>query len=149
MEKKILIPIDFTEINKAMLRIADEWAQRTGATLYILHAVPDLSYRFIEPRVENVFHTHDGELIELLKQRIEKFVQAMNLQSPHENMVREGKPYLEILAVQQEIGADLIIIGAHDHTVVGRVFLGSNTDYILHHGHCPTYVYREPLSMTA
>jgi len=30
MEKKILVSIDFTEINKPMVRIADEWAQRMG-----------------------------------------------------------------------------------------------------------------------
>ena len=58
MERNILVPIDFSEINKPMVQIADEWAQRTGARLFFLHVVPDLTYRYINPDIQNVFHTN-------------------------------------------------------------------------------------------
>ena len=38
---------------------------------------------------------------------------------------------------------DLIIMAAHSHTVLDRYFLGSNTDYVVHHCHCPVYVHKQ------
>ena len=145
-EKNILVPLDFTDINKPLVRIADEWALRTGAKVFFLHVVNDLTYRFIDPDVQNVFHTNDNIIIEEVQQDMEKFVSTQNIVSPHEHLIREGKPYAEILKVQQENNIDLIIIAAHDHTAVDRLFIGSNTDYILHHVHCPVYVYKETAS---
>ena len=142
-EKKILVPIDFTNINKPMVSIADAWAQRTDATLIFLNVLPDLTYRFIDPDVQNVFHTNDGKIIEEVREHMEAFIAGQNVVSPHECIIREGKPSREIVNVQKEYGTDLIIIAAHDHTVVDRLFIGSNTDYILHHVHCPVYVYKE------
>ena len=142
-EKNILVPLDFTDINKALVRKADEWATRTGAKLFFLHVVPDLTYRFIDPKVENVFHTNDDIITDEIREDMEKFVSDQHLTAPHEHLVLEGKPYTQIIKAQKEHAIDLIIIAAHDHTVVGRLFVGSNTDYILHHVHCPVYVYKE------
>ncbi len=38
----------------------------------------------------------------------------------------------------------LIMIAGHDHSVAGRIFHGSNTDYLLHHVNIPIYVHKEP-----
>ena len=38
----------------------------------------------------------------------------------------------------------LIMIAGHDHSVAGRIFLGSKTDYLLHHVNIPIYVHKEP-----
>lgn len=35
-EKRILVPIDFSGINKAMVDFAVDWAKRTDAKLYFL-----------------------------------------------------------------------------------------------------------------
>ena len=34
------------------------------------------------------------------------------------------------------------MLAGHDHTVAGRIFLGSNTDYLLHHVDVPMYVFK-------
>ena len=52
--------------------------------------------------------------------------------------------YLRLLEYQQDINAMLIMIAGHDHSVAGRIFLESNTDYLLHHVNIPIYVHKEP-----
>jgi nucleotide-binding universal stress UspA family protein len=143
VEKNILVPIDFTDINKSMVRIADAWANRTGAMLYFLHVVGDITYRYLDPDIQNVFHTHDKEIIDGIVTRMEQFVGEQKVVAPHEYIVREGKPHKGILDAQKEYNIDLIIIGAHDHKEIGRLFIGNNTDRVLHHVHCPVYVYKE------
>ena len=73
---------------------------------------------------------------------MEEFLWEQKVTSPYELLIREGKPYKEILEAQKAL-LDLIIIGSHDHKEVGRLFVGSNTDHVLHHVHCPVYVYKE------
>jgi len=51
--------------------------------------------------------------------------------------------YLRLLEYQQDTNAMLIMIAGHDHSVAGRIFLGSNTDYLLHHVNIPIYVHKE------
>ena len=141
-EQKILVPIDFSGINKPMVRLADAWAKRTGAALYFLHVVPDLTDRFVEPGVQNVFGTNDEEIVEHFRKQMQAFLSEQDVSSAHEILVRQGKPYAGIMDVQKEQGADLIIMAAHDHTRAERMFLGSNTDYVLHHVRCSVYVFR-------
>ena len=37
MEKRILIPIDYTNVSRHVVELGDQWAQRTGAELLIFH----------------------------------------------------------------------------------------------------------------
>ncbi len=56
--------------------------------------------------------------------------------------VRLGKPADEILALAEEIGADLIILGCHDRNALGRILLGSVSTAVLHGARCPVTVAR-------
>ena len=44
---------------------------------------------------------------------------------------------IKIVELMERIEADLVILGAHSNTVLGRLFLESNTDYVVHHVHFP------------
>ena len=52
--------------------------------------------------------------------------------------------YLRLLEYQQDTRAMMIMIAGYDHSVAGTIFLGSNTDYLLHHVDIPIYVHKEP-----
>lgn len=39
-------------------------------------------------------------------------------------------------------GADLIVVGTHERGAVGRLFLGSVSDYVVRHARCPVMVVR-------
>jgi universal stress protein A len=139
-ERNILVPVDYSEVSKEMTQFADEWAQRTQAKLHILHASPIPNVEYYPGRLERTSDRDDArELIQL-----SEFVKDLELKSPHDVMHLHGTPYLKILDAVESVQADLVIMAAHSHTLMGRIFLGSNTDYVVHHSHVPMYVYRKP-----
>ncbi len=143
MEKKILVPLTFEDIGKRVIQFADEWAQRTGAKLHFMHAI-NVSDRFYETEVENVFEEKNQEVITKLLEQLNTLVNDCGIRSPYDCKIRVGKPYQQILAYQEELNADLILMNALDHNIVERKLLGRNTDYVLHHARCPVYVFKEP-----
>ena len=56
-----------------------------------------------------------------------------------------GETIVEAAAAE---GADLIVVGTHGRGPVGRLFLGSVSDYVVRHARCPVLVVR-PSSTTA
>lgn len=58
--------------------------------------------------------------------------------------VVDGYPDQVILNVAKDCSADLIIMGAHRHTMVGEVVLGSTTRKVLHNATQPVFVVKIP-----
>ncbi|MDH5561020.1 MAG: universal stress protein [Deltaproteobacteria bacterium] len=130
MEKTILVPFDFSEVSKEIVRIANDWGRRTDAKLYLLHSSPNSFF------IGSHFRPEDR-----LK-HITDFLEDINDLTSHEFLTPVGKAYINVITEAKKINPDLIIMAAHDHTIVGRMLLGSNTDYIVHHATCPVYVYK-------
>ncbi len=59
-------------------------------------------------------------------------------------LVIEGYPAQVILDVAEEHSADLIIMGAHRHTMIGEVVMGSTTRKVLHSASQPVLVVKIP-----
>ena len=76
---------------------------------------------------------------------ITEFLSGHKINVPYKSVVLfSNSSYLRLLEYQQDTNAMLIMIAGHDHSVAGRIFLGSNTDYLLHHVNIPIYVHKEP-----
>jgi nucleotide-binding universal stress UspA family protein len=58
---------------------------------------------------------------------------------------RIGKPAAEILALAEEVGADLIFIGSHGKTGVERMLLGSVSERVVREAKCPVMIAREKM----
>ena len=58
--------------------------------------------------------------------------------------IEEGQPAQIVLEAAKECAADLIIMGAHRHTMIGDAMLGSTTDKVLHSAAQPVLVVRIP-----
>lgn len=58
--------------------------------------------------------------------------------------IDEGQPAQVILTAAREDAVDLIIMGAHRHTVIGDAILGSTTHKVLHSAAQPVLVVRIP-----
>jgi nucleotide-binding universal stress UspA family protein len=55
---------------------------------------------------------------------------------------RFGKPAAQILALAEEVGADLLFIGSHGKTGVERLLLGSVSERVVREAKCPVLVVR-------
>jgi nucleotide-binding universal stress UspA family protein len=58
-------------------------------------------------------------------------------------VVREGRPATVILEYASEIGADLIVLNAHDPGLA-RYFLGSVASRVVRRANCSVHVVRQP-----
>ena len=59
-----------------------------------------------------------------------------------------GSRCFKIVELVERVEADLVIVGAHSHTMLGRLFMESNTDYVVHHVHCPMYIWKKASSQS-
>ena len=129
MDKTLLVPLDNTEVSEKMIREADAWAAHLGSRVSFLHVI-------------NPNYSWGEEKKPLFEERFEKAIHSCEVKSKYEVLFRVGKPYPKILEMEEELKPLMILMAAYDHTALERLFLGSNTDHILHHGHTPVMVYK-------
>lgn len=142
MEKRILVPIDFSEISKDVVHFACNWSKKRGGELIFVHVAMPLGYP-----------SYSGEIIEFpeektILQKLLNFLQPLDVNVQHQTLALFGIPYLEILEKHRSLDIDLILMAAHSHTLLGRIFLGGNTDYVMHHSNCPLYIFRKEMNPT-
>ncbi len=140
MERNIVVPIDYSDISKEVARFADEWADRTGGKVHFMHVsqMPDVS--FYPGHYEQKDKRNESQHI----RRLDHLLKGLGLKTKYDISHQYGTPYFKIVDLVKDVDANLVIMAAHSHTMLGRFFLGSNTDYVVHHLHCPVYVYRKP-----
>jgi nucleotide-binding universal stress UspA family protein len=57
-------------------------------------------------------------------------------------LVWEGEAGEAIIAAADSEDADLIVVGSHGRSGVSRFFIGSVSDFVVRHAHCPVMVVR-------
>ena len=57
-------------------------------------------------------------------------------------LVWEGEPGEAIVAAAESENADLIVVGSHGRSGVSRFLIGSVSDFVVRHAHCPVMVVR-------
>jgi nucleotide-binding universal stress UspA family protein len=66
-----------------------------------------------------------------------------------ERMVKEGDPATEILATARQVAADLIVMGTHGRSGLGRLVFGSVAEQVLRHALCPVLTVKLPAGQGA
>jgi nucleotide-binding universal stress UspA family protein len=140
-----LVPIDFSEHSKKTIENATELAALTGASINILHVlqIPDypaafyqglyVEHELVKTHVEMVTVEANAQLSTLAQQILGKGVDAKPI-------LRLGNPYEEIVDAAKELAADLIVIGSHGRTGLGRFLLGSTAERVVQYAPCPVLV---------
>ena len=54
----------------------------------------------------------------------------------------DGDPGEAIVAAADSENADLIVVGSHGRSGVSRFLIGSVSDHVVRHAHCPVMVVR-------
>ena len=129
-----------------LVEIVMEWAERENAELHVVHVMQPVDYSYYG--AESSWGVGKAELVlteEHGQKAITEFLSGHKINVPYKSVVLfSNSSYLRLLEYQQDTNAMLIMIAGHDHSVAGRIFLGSNTDYLLHHVNIPIYVHKEP-----
>jgi len=86
--------------------------------------------------LEQVTIERGQELLMDLKERAEK--EGINI----ETKVRKGNPWEEIVKEAKVGKYDLVVVGSKSREGISRVLLGSVSENVLTHAHCPVLVVR-------
>lgn len=152
--RNILYCTDLSENADVALRYAAYLAKLTGADLYVLHVVEELSS---DAKVTiQAFVLDSGQRHEALEERVEKArAEVMKKQddfwsgqSKKDQKVRdqiksvdviESYPAEQILKTSLKLGCDLIVMGAHEKGL-SHTFLGSVAKSVLRRSRVPTLI---------
>src|SRR5215210_8300895 len=141
---KILLATDGSkEAELAALRAVDI-ADATDSELHVAHVgvVPTflLSYPGTLGYDRKLYEQIEEESGELLRKESWRVKAAGGtVAGTH---LRMGTVDLEIVALAEELGADLIVMGSRGLGGVRRALMGSVSDSVVRHAHCPVLVVR-------
>jgi nucleotide-binding universal stress UspA family protein len=138
--KTILHPTDFSEGSDFAFRLACSLARDYGARVIVLHvmAPPVVGYGegVVPPRPEEYQEALRAELLQ---------VQPRDSRVPVEHRLVEGNAAAEILNTAEEVKADVIVLGTHGRTGLGRAVMGSVAEYVVRRASCPVLTVKTPL----
>ena len=135
----ILHPTDFSDHSLCAFRVACALARDYNALLIVLHVdyLPAALYGDViaTPRPAD-YETRLRE--QLYGLRAEPGTRV-------DHRLNEGHPVTEILGVAEEVNADMIVMGTHGRTGLGRLLLGSVAEQVMRKARCPVLTVRKPL----
>ena len=140
--RSIVVGTDGSPSADAAVRRAAEIAKGTGAQVHLVTAYPDVPiYR------ETIASSAKAEPIEL--RQVAESVAARESRTLTDEGIevmthaREGDPADVLINVAQEVGADLILVGARGLTGLQRFLLGSVSSKLSHHAPMSVMVVRD------
>jgi nucleotide-binding universal stress UspA family protein len=135
---KILFPIDFASNFETLVPWVQTFADKFGATVYVLFVAQDLSHFA-------TFYVPHGNIEDFQKQAVDSARKRMaaaveeffNKIPKLETRVELGAPAERILAFVKKEKVDMIIMGAHGRKGLDRAIFGSVADKVVQSAPCP------------
>jgi nucleotide-binding universal stress UspA family protein len=142
--EKILCPVAFDRNSGAAIEFAYELAQPNMSTLYLLHvvSVPTMEAIALEPNPILTEGIAGRELEKLAQQHLRSSL-------PYRIVVRTGDPAMLIVAVAEEISADLIVMPTHGHRGIVHMLMGSVAERVVREAKRPVLTIRSGPGVTA
>jgi nucleotide-binding universal stress UspA family protein len=136
----ILHPTDFSERSNSAFQLACALARDYGARLVLLHVVePPLAV------------SGDGLVIvpvtvneEPIRKQLEE-LRPQDHSIPVEHHLAVGDAAVEILREATEAKPDLIVMGTHGRSGLGRLMMGSVAEHVVRKADCPVLTVKTPL----
>ena len=135
--KNVLFATDFSPTSESALPYATAICRRFGSTLHVTHVLSDTSLLAMTGGVDYVSM---GTIYDSALQEAQEKLEHMTLRFagiPYHTHVRHGFIWQNLSEVIAENEVDLIVVGTHGRTGLGKLLLGSVAEDILRHAPCP------------
>jgi nucleotide-binding universal stress UspA family protein len=140
----ILLATDGSEEAQLAATTASDLAEKTNSELHVLTVGPDYPlYELPEhpAEFEAVLEENRRQAKEMLEQQAKRIEESGG--TVNETHLREGRADAEIVELAEEIGAGLIVMGSRGHSRLRRALMGSVSDAVVRHAHCPVTIVRK------
>jgi universal stress protein A len=146
--RKILVPTDFSETGNRAVAYGAKLAEANDAKLFLLTVIGDLpatDEEMIMMRVSvDSIKADNQKKIAAAKQKLQKLISPAKRERVRAQfLVRDGKPFAEIIRAAKELAVDLIVMSSHGHGRLAEILLGSTTDRVVQKAPCSVLVVRE------
>jgi nucleotide-binding universal stress UspA family protein len=142
---KILLAIDGSEEAALATEAATELSKNTASEVHLTYVLPmpdPLPYadHYLGEVREDKFEQAKKDAGEFLDKQAEQIRSGGG--SVTETHVRTGSPEHQIVNLSDDLGVGLIVIGSRGLTGMRRALMGSVSDSVVRHAHCPVMVVR-------
>ncbi|MGF1473635.1 MAG: universal stress protein [Rubrobacteraceae bacterium] len=141
---RILLATDGSEDAESALSMAVSLAEATNSELHLMTAArpyhstyPDTEY---PEALEQIFEERKREAEQTLEGQAKKVHEAGGTVSGRE--VRVWTPDAGIIGCAEDIEAGIIVMGSRGQEGISRALLGSISESVVRHAHCPVIVVR-------
>jgi nucleotide-binding universal stress UspA family protein len=142
---KILLATDGSEEARQAAQAAAELSEGTGSELHVTYVLPS-------PAQLRGHHLYSREVMHSITERAEEegrsFLeeQAERIRASGgkvaETHLRAGEPDKEIVKLSEDLGVGTIVIGSRGLGGLKRALMGSVSESVVRHAHCPVFVVR-------
>lgn len=131
--KKILVPLDGSEVAMSVLPVIEEFAKTMGASLVLYHSVAPLS---AYPGFESAGDAALGDAVEEMQKQAREVLARATQEVKSRGVeatavVALGTVVDGVLRAADELDVDLIAVATHGRSGLGRVVLGSVADGVV------------------
>lgn len=135
--KNVLFATDFSPTSETALPYATAICRRFHSTLHMVHVLSDTGLLMMAGGVDYVsMGTLYEDAHEEAKEKLDQIAEHFE-SIPHRNYVRHGLVWKNLAEIIQQNDIDLIVVGTHGRTGLGKLLLGSVAEDILRHAACP------------
>jgi nucleotide-binding universal stress UspA family protein len=137
--KSILHPTDFSKYSRTAFEVACALARDYGAKLLVVHVVVPPVVVFGEGAIMPEPENTRPQLHSQLQQ-----ITATQGQIAIEHYLTDGDAAAEIVRMAKEQQCDVIVMGTHGRTGMGRMLLGSVAEQVVRRAPCPVLTIKTP-----
>jgi nucleotide-binding universal stress UspA family protein len=142
----ILLATDGSDEGKLATQAAAELSRDTGSEVHVVYVLPSPAqlighHLYPDDVRESLIGGAERDAETFLKDQAEQI--GSDGGKVAETHLRSGDPDKEILRTAESLGVGLIVVGSRGLGALSRALMGSVSDSVVKHAHCPVLVVRK------
>jgi nucleotide-binding universal stress UspA family protein len=142
----ILLATDGSDEGKMATQAAAELSRDTGSEVHVVYVLPSPAqlighHLYPDDVRESLIGGAERDAETFLKDQAEQI--GSDGGKVAETHLRSGDPDKEILRAAESLGVGLIVVGSRGLGALSRALMGSVSDSVVKHAHCPVLVVRK------
>jgi len=143
---KILLATDGSEEARQAAQAAAELSKDTGSEVHVAYVLPSPRelrghHVYSEEVMKSVLEQAEGEANSFLEEQAKQVRESGGKVA--ETHLEAGQPDKEIVRLSEDLGVGTIVIGSRGLGAVSRAVMGSVSESVTRHAHCPVFVVRK------
>jgi nucleotide-binding universal stress UspA family protein len=143
---KILLATDGSEEARLAAQAAAELSKETGSEVHVAYVLPSPTelrghHLYSQEVMRSVLEQAEEEANSFLEEQAEQVRESGGKVA--ETHLRAGRPDKEIVRLSEDLDVGTIVVGSRGLGAISRTLMGSVSESVIRHAHCPVFVVRE------